>query len=278
MSEWAPNIFEFLDYRAYLARYYTAAKENTRSFSYRWFSRKAGYSSPNFLKLIIDGKRNLSQESVEKFSAALDHDVDESRFFADLVAFAQADTAEERDEAYARVAGSRRFRKARQIDAGYLDYLTHWYYPAIRELAARPDFRDEPAWISYQLIPQITPEEAQQALDALLLLGLLVRDADGKLVRGDIAWTTGHEIIAFGAGAMHRQMLQRAAASIELVDRSYRNLSATTVCVSAETAADVKSQMLGFRERIIAQCDADESPRVVYQLNMQLFPLSDPTS
>lgn len=42
---WKPDIFEFLDYRAFLGAYYEAAKANQPQFSYRYFSRRAGFAS-----------------------------------------------------------------------------------------------------------------------------------------------------------------------------------------------------------------------------------------
>jgi len=93
--------------------YYEAAKAHSRVFSYRYFSRKAGYNSPNFLKLVIDGERNISTDSIERFADALGLTLSERRFFANLVAFNQAETAEEKNEAFERVSASRRFRQAR---------------------------------------------------------------------------------------------------------------------------------------------------------------------
>ena len=60
MQSWAPKLNEHLDYRVFLGEYDKAAKENLPAFSYRYFSQKAGYRSPVFLKLVIDGQRNLS--------------------------------------------------------------------------------------------------------------------------------------------------------------------------------------------------------------------------
>ena len=141
---WKPDIFAYLSYREYLSDYYDAAKANTRAFSYRYFSRKAGYSSPNFLKLVIDGKRNLSAESVEKFARALKLGRDEGRFFANLVALEQAETDADRNEAYEKIAASRTFRAARRLDHGFFDYLSHWHNPAIREMVLRPEFVEDP--------------------------------------------------------------------------------------------------------------------------------------
>ena len=269
------NIYDFLDYRAYLRAYYDAAKRVRPSFSFRLFSKLAGLRSPNFLKLVIDGERNLGPDSVERFAQALGLESAEAEFFADLVAFGQAPTLAAKNRAFERIAGSRRFRQARRIDGELFAYLSHWYNPAIRELAARDDFQEEPRWIAAQLLPRITPTEAAEAMKLLLSLGLLVRDDEsGRVVRGDPTLTTEHEVRSLGAAAFHRQMLERAAQSMETVPRELRDLAALTVCVSPETVALVKQKIHQFRETLTELCDSDQRGSVVYQLNLQWFPLS----
>jgi len=269
------SVYDFLDHRAYLAAYYQAAKRTRPSFSFRLFSKLAGLRSPNFLKLVIDGERNLGADSVGRFAKALGLEGADGEFFADLVAFGQAPTLAEKNRAFERIAASRRFRAARRIDGELFAYLSHWYNPAIRELAAREDFQEEPRWIAAQLRPKISATEAAEAMKLLLSLGLLVRDtSSGRVMRGEPTLTTEHEVRSLGAAAFHRQMLERAAQSIETVPRELRDLAALTVCVSPETAAIVKQRIHQFREALTELCDADTHGNTVYQLNVQWFPLS----
>jgi uncharacterized protein (TIGR02147 family) len=273
----AISVYDFLDYRAFLRAYYDAAKRARPSFSFRMFSKLAGLKSPNFMKLVMDGQRNLGPESVERFSVALKLAPREAEFFADLVAFGQARDIAEKNRAFERIAASRRFRQARRIDGELFAYLSHWYNPAVRELAARDDFEEDPRWIASQLLPPITPLEAADAMKLLLSLGLLVRDpASGRVVRGEPTLTTEHEVRSLAAAAFHLQMLERAGHSLDLVPGKQRDLAALTVCVSRETAALVKQRIHEFREAITELCDADPHGRVVYQLNVQWFPLSIP--
>jgi uncharacterized protein (TIGR02147 family) len=139
------SVYDFLDYRAYLRAYYEAAKRTRPSFSFRLFSKLAGLRSPNFLKLVIEGERNLGADSIARFAAALGLGGVDGEFFADLVAFGQAQTLAEKNRAFERIAASRRFRQARRIDGELFSYLSHWYNPAIRELAAHSDFRESRA-------------------------------------------------------------------------------------------------------------------------------------
>ncbi len=269
------RVHDFLSYRKYLRAYYEAAKRARRSFSYRGFSKLAGLRSPNFLKLVIEGERNLSSDSVAKFSVALGLDEAEAEFFSDLVAFDQASSLADKNRAFERISASRRFRAARRIDGDMLAYLSTWYHPAIRELAARADFRADPRWVAARIQPRISPAEAATSLKLLSSLGLITRDeTSGAVTRGEPTITTEHEVRRLGAAAFHRQMIERAAESIETVPARERDLAALTVCISSATASEVKRRIHQFRESLAELCDADQHPERVYQLNVQWFPLS----
>jgi uncharacterized protein (TIGR02147 family) len=60
----ASNIYNFSDYRDFLKDRYRQLKEADSLFSFRYFSKEAGFGSPNYLKLVMDGKRNLSTEAI----------------------------------------------------------------------------------------------------------------------------------------------------------------------------------------------------------------------
>ncbi len=271
---WKPDIYEYIDYRAFLRDYYAAAKENVRAFSYRYLARRAGFSSPNFIKLVMEGDRNLGGDSIDKVAQAFDIQGEHRDFFKSLVAFDQADTAEERNEAFEAIAASRRYKSARRIDYDMFEYLSHWYYPAIREMAARKDFKADAAWVAGQLWPRISEQKAGKALDLLMRLGLLIELEDGTIGRGEPSLTTGHQVTSLAVGNYHRQMLTRAAESIELVDREERDISALTVCINEDTVDELKNRIRAFREVLLEICDTEEDPRVVYQVNFQMFPLT----
>lgn len=274
MSDWKPDVFTFTDFREYLGAYYQAAKTHNPAFSYRYFARRAGYSSPNFLQLVIQGKRRLTADGVRRFVRALKLSNAEARFFAHLVDFNQATSDDERNLAFEKVAASRRFRQARKIDSALYLYASHWYYPAIREMAARADFREDPEWIARQLLPAIKPIEARQALDVLFELELLERRPDGTVHRGDATLASSRTVRSLTVSNFHRQMLERAAESIELVDARQRELGALTVCISQELVPELVRRVRDFRATLSDLCDRDPDPQRVYQINFQVFPLT----
>lgn len=95
-----PSISAYLDYRLFLQDIYNYLKVQKAQFSYRSFAKAARVNSPSFLKLVMGGKRNLSDESIEKFAHALQLNNDECEFFRTLVKYNQATTIEEKMRNY----------------------------------------------------------------------------------------------------------------------------------------------------------------------------------
>ncbi len=268
------DVFEYLDYRAFLRDFYQARKAKGRGFSYRSFSRKAGLKSPNYLKLVIDGERNLSAEMAERFAAACSLGDDEGRYFADLVAFNQAHNLGERNKHYARLTGFQRYRQAHQLDLAHAAYYSAWFMPAIRELAARKDFVDDPDWIASQLVPPITALEAQRSVETLLELGLLVRGPGGAIEQRDVLMSTGPETRGLHIATYHRGMMQRAMEAIDLVRPEERDISSLTLCLGSSGLRAFKQRVQRFRRELLELSALEDDAEQVVQVNFQLFPLS----
>ncbi len=213
----AIDVFGYMDYRAFLRDYYAEKKATGRGFSFRAFSMKAGLGSPNYLKLVMDGDRNLTTEMAERFANACGLKGDSASFFCELVGFNQAKNTVERSEKYAKLTTYRKYRAAHQLDLAQAAYCSNWYLPAIRELAARKDFRDDPSWIARTLVPEITIAEATMALEKLLELGLLVRREDGSLGQGTELVTTGDETRLVHVRSYHRTMITRSLDAMDEV-------------------------------------------------------------
>ena len=97
--EQAPNIFGYTDYRAYLENTYNYRKWLPRSYSYRSFSKAAGFTSPNILKLVITDQRNLTPSSVEKFVTGLGLTGQKAEYFRVLIRMNQTTSLQEKKPA-----------------------------------------------------------------------------------------------------------------------------------------------------------------------------------
>lgn len=270
-----PDVFSFVSYRAFLRAWYEARKQADRRFSHRLFARRAGVSSPSLFNEIVQGKRNLTSQNLKGFQRALGLQGAAASFFADLVALDQAPTAAERNAAWQRMSARRRFRGARSIEGAAFAYLSTWYFPAIRELALRPDFRADPAWIARTLLPRIRPGQAQEALDTLLELGLLVQEPGGRIVPAETSVATAHQVQGLAVHNYHHQMLERTIDAVEHVPSDQRHLVGVTVAIPGSLVPQLKAELDRVQERLLNLCDAHaEEAEQVYQIELCLVPLS----
>ena len=101
------SIYDYLDYRRFLRDAFEEKKNTLQGFSYRTFSRSAGIVSPSFLKLVMDGKRNLTPSSIRKFARGFRLKPDEAEYFENLVLYNQAADEEEGEHYFAKLSRER---------------------------------------------------------------------------------------------------------------------------------------------------------------------------
>lgn len=268
------DVFRYRDYREFLAAFYAQGKP--AGLSYRGFARAAGLGAPNYLKLVIDGKRNLSAEMAERFARACRLNPEATDYFKLLVAFNHAKNDDERNRLHEQLSRFARFRSSQRLELAQKDYHSSWFIPAIRELVTCPGFREDPAWIASQLTPSISEKEAAHALEVLERLGLLERDDSGRFVQATRAVSTGQQANGLHIRNYHAELIQRAVHAMHYLPAEERYISALTLSASAATWAEVCRRVIEFRRELVALCDADPNPSRVIQVNVQLFPLSRP--
>jgi uncharacterized protein (TIGR02147 family) len=272
----APNVYSFLDYRAFLRAHYEHRKGPGR-LSFRAFSQRAGLRSPNYLKLVMDGQRNLSSDMAPRFARACGLTGDAERYFERLVDFNQARTVDERTRCYRKLCRERRFRERNKLGPAQDLYHSRWYLPAIRELAGSVDFRPDPEWVAARLLPPISPREAQIAIDTLIELGLLKREGKGRsatLKRGEATVSTGPEVRSLHLANFHRAMIEHARTSIDRIPVAQRDISSLTLCLGEDGLDRIKRAVQRFRRELLEIEQLEAEPRQVVQINFQLFPLS----
>jgi uncharacterized protein (TIGR02147 family) len=269
-----PNIFNYLDYRAFLRDLFEYKKQRNYLFSYRVFAGKAGFSSPNFLKLIIDGKRNLSNEGIGKVAKGFDLKKQERDFFENLVFMNQASTHYDKDYYYKKMMSVNGYLKSHKIDkAGYV-YFSKWYYPAIREIVVFGDRNITPDKIAQLLNPSITAREAEKALDLLKELGLIMKNKEGLWEQADSVVTTGPEVKSLIITNYHKEMMKLGMEAIERYPSDERDISAVILSVKKEKFKEFKQRIIAFREELLKLACEDKAPDQVIQINIQAFPLT----
>lgn len=267
-----PEVQDYENYRDYLHDWYGWMKESNSQFSYRTFSKWAGFKSPNQLQLVIQGKRNITRQTLGIFTRILKLKRREARYFELLVNLNQASTPEAKANYLQDISDY--FKKhGDDLKHSQYEYLTKWYYAVIRELVTTAGFKPERHAIARKIGHGVTPRHVDEALEKLIALGLLTKDAKGKLRQAQTVVTTGAETQEVASYFYHDQMLKLALAALRKQMPSERNFSAVTLACREEDVPEISQILNDCRQQVLAYLEnrgrcQDED---VYQLNLQLF-------
>jgi uncharacterized protein (TIGR02147 family) len=269
-----PNIFIYTDYRVYLKDAYVYEKSLKKYFSFRYFARITGFGSSGYLKMVMDGQRNISPSSIGLFSKAFRHGKKQAAYFEALVLCNQAKTDQARDLYMERLSNLQPSRAMTDLDRDKYEYFTQRHYVIIREMVALPDFKDDPAWIAKNLSPPMRPKSAQHALEVLERLGL-IRKENGRWVQTDVVLSTPPEVPAIEIFQYHGQMLSLAKEALVKVSEGIRDITALTIPIQPELILEIKKKIQDFRQSIIDVVNrGSQEYHEVFQINVQMFPVT----
>jgi uncharacterized protein (TIGR02147 family) len=266
-------IFEYTDYRLLLRDFYEGRKMSMPGFSYREFSKIAGYKSPVFIKLVIEGQANLSEAGVERIGEALGYSGRERDYFRALVAFNQEKKSAVKNLWLKEMREAAAQGGVKVLNEGQYDYYKNWYNSAVRELICTMPAGTSPAVIGKMLIPQVSAAKVQKSISLLLENNLICKTESGYK-QCDPLITTGAEVVSLAVREHHKQMAQLGLDSIETIDRTERDISGMTLGVSQKAFIQIREELAAFRRKITQIVDADSTTQNVYRLNLQLFPIS----
>lgn len=269
------TVYGYMDFRAYLRDRFAYEKKTKKFFSFRYFARITGFGSSGYLKMVMDGDRNLSPNTISLVSKAFKLPKKEAAYFESLVLYNQAKSDQERDLYLERLAALQPTPVMTEVELDKYEYFTKRHFVIIREMIAVPGFIEDPAWIASKLTPPIKPKEALHALEVLLRLGLITRGQDGKLIQTNVTITTPSEIPAIEIFQYHGQMLSLAREALAKTRDDERDITALTIPIPSELLPEIKKRIQEFREGIINLVNSG-GPQYheVYQINIQCFPVS----
>ncbi len=268
-----PSVFEYSDYRQFIKDYYEGRKTLNPNFSFRYLSQKAGINSAPFFKFIIEGKRNLTTATLLKTCVALKLTDSEAEYFEDLVGFNQAKSVKEKNHFFEKLIKKQKQRNVKKILASQFDYFAEWYHCAIRELVCLHDFKNDHVKLAHAVVPPITAKQATESVKLLLKLGLL-KVVEDRYVRSDSVIATGSGITSHQVVNFQIAMLKQAIAAFDTCPPNKRMTSATTFGMSAKTYAAFVEKLRRTRSELLEMARQDEHADTVYELTLNLFPLS----
>ncbi len=267
-------IFEYLDFRQYLKDYYLE-KKRTSKFSFREFSRMAGFTSPVFIKLVIEGKSNLRSSSIAKLSRAMGLVKTEKSFFENLVFFEQAKNIDEKMKYLEKLKKSTSTLKSYTLTDEHFEYFSQWYHAVVKELLNSMEFTGDFGALAAMVHPPVKVAEVEESVALLKRLGLVQWDGRGPLtVTRQFISTAGISMQALAVKNVQRRMAQLAADSLDSVPPEERDISGVSIGISEEGFNKAREELARCRQRLLEIASQDALSDRVYRVNLHLFPLS----
>ncbi|MDY6262831.1 MAG: TIGR02147 family protein [Fibrobacter sp.] len=263
-------IIEYTDFRKFMRDFYEERKRCS-AFSWREFSKIAGFSSPSYMKVVCDGNSKLSRIGVERTGAAMGLAGFEMDYFRAMVKFGQAEVESKKVAAYEEMLSIAKMYKVRVLEGDLFEFYDTWRNPVLRELAPLMPGAT-PGELAKMCYPEVSAQEIQESLAFLTKAGLL-KKTEGKLVQSETSVKGSNDATRLAMRGMHRMMSQLATPALELPVEE-RNFSGVTMGLSRESYSKIENLLDEFRRKIIAVAAEEKNVEQVYRLNLQLFPLT----
>ncbi len=268
------DIYDYFDYRRFLGEYYSYKKAHSRSFSYRAFAQRAGYTSSGLYIDLVKGKKNLTTSLVEKFSKAMGLDEKAVHYFTLMVDFTHAEDYDLKQDIFDEMTLLMPNR-ARKINQNQRDYYRYWYNVVVREALSVLDVPEKGHKLLADFIyPKITAVEARKSLKLLNELEL-IKLVDGFYRPSEKTLRGSTDIDVSLVREFQSHMMELGKQALNEIPREERNISCVTFSISDEGLKRIKTKVDSFRNEILNIVRSDQGENRVAQFNVQFFPVSE---
>jgi uncharacterized protein (TIGR02147 family) len=232
----------------------TLAERCTKNpqYSVRAFARATGISH-TVLSLVLSGKRPLSKKAALKLADHLELDPKQRQSLLAAKKKVQADDYQ-------------------TLSLDTFEVIADWYHYAILSLLELPNAVFEAKWIAQQL--GISPFNAKAAMGRLQRLNLVEPGEDGRWQQSGKSLKLDNTISTVATRKFHKQLLQRAAESIDRDPIRVRDFASMTFTLDPSQMEHARKRIRDFRRELVAELEIKGSPSAVYNFTMQLYPIT----
>lgn len=269
------NLFEYLNYRDFLKDAYEERHAGDWRFSHRYIAEKADFDASMFNK-ILQGKRNLTPRLVSVFADIFCNDDREKQYFSDMVSFNQAKNHSESRQFLEKLVATKEC-KVENVAKDQFEYFDNWYHAVVRELVTFYPYVGDDAALGLMVRPPITASQVKSSIALLERLNMIKKNEQtGFYEQTQGLISSGTESYSTAVNAYIQQNLNVATTAIDRFEREERNLSTLAFGCDEDTYKELVEMVRRFRREVLAKVGQCQKPNRVFQLGMQLFPLSDP--
>lgn len=266
-------IFEYADYRSFLADFYREKKEKNPLFSYRFMARHVGFKSAGHFTKIIQGKANISVSLALRFAEFFKFNRKQTEYFQTLVLYNQAKNHQDKRRYYEKMLPFKD-GKIITVEATQYEFYEKWYYTVVREILALFPVKENFAELARLIVPPISEKEAKKAIDVLQRLGFIAQDSDGYYRQANPLLMADRHTTSLAVDNFILNNIELAHEAIDRFPKDERKLSATTLTISKATYDKIINDLQEFRRHVLTLAQQDQNPERTYQFNFQVFPVT----
>lgn len=280
-----PLVSDYMDYRKYLADWFAARRQQTRGdlrpYNYPMFSAAADIKSPNYLKMIIDGRRNLSDDMIGKFARALGLNKEQAEEFRHMVHSSQDGDPAARNEALRSLSEMRVERKLKsgEIDRKTWEKIPNWVAWVLYAMVDQEGASFDLPSLKILLRGKASEHDIEEALNGLLASGELTRDEKtGMIMRSRHLIESPEDVPVALIRKLQAQLMLLGLESLYQDAATEREFGTLTLSMTKAEFEEVKFKLRQMRKSIHkdnAIARTKEKGERVYQLNIQLFPVTN---
>lgn len=265
------NIFDYTNYREALSDFYSWKKSTDPKMSHRYIAQRTGFSVGVFSH-VVRGKSNIAPDKIIRYAKLMKLSKKENEYFEALVLYEQTKESDRKQQLFEKIM---RLNKGdiKPLSFDYYEFYNKWYYSVIREVLDCTHFKNDYARLAKRLRPEITATQAEEAIMLLERLGMIQRDEYGLYRKVDAFVYAGSEEHSFMLKNFVTEMIELGKSSIE-TPKDERFISWQTISVNSDYYAELVEEVQDFQKRLVAIAEKSKDEDSVYQINMQLFPLT----
>lgn len=266
----------FIDYRRYLQNLYKWVKNHSDSYSYIQFSIDTGLGKSNASRLIITGKRNLSNQHAGDVAANLGLRGHMAHYFSGLVRYSNARNLTEREEVFSDLMHSKSRIEPESLTPDQISYFASWINPVVKEASADQAFRPDIDWIQEIINFPVRRDEVKRTMALLTELGLFRFDEKTETYTYTKKDLNFRKVDDLSAIRYHQAMIDAGKESLTRLPGREREIAGITALLSKESYIHITEKIRALTDEVeqLEIRDRTAAEREVFQFNMQLFPFT----
>ncbi len=267
------SIFEYLDYRDYLKDYYENNKNKNYYFSFRYFGNKVGIDA-SFLVKVIQKNMHISNKTLPTLITFLKFNKKESEYFELLVLYNKAKKHSDIKLYFEKLISFRSPFVKTLLSAQY-EFFKNWYNIALYELLTFQPYKGSIRELAQKLTPPQSVPDVKKAIRLLIKLNLVEKCSDGTLKVINKLITTGEDWESIAIRNFQKKMIKLSYEAIDRFPKEFRDISTLTLSLSQKQFEIMKERIKTMRKELLELADMESDAEEVYQVNFQIFPLTD---